>query len=132
MAQMGNQLDNLQSLTVINNNNTIRLPDFGISYIPPKKEPIVTNNINNLLGTLDFTNNNNVLPVNGNKKVNDDEDDFVSIEEDADKEIKPKESIHQAEMNLVNTLMKEYSVTMTSLWIYRPINVTAVITHFYH
>ena len=111
MAQMGNQLDNFQSLTVINNNNTIRLPDFGISYIPPKKEPIVTNNINNLLGTLDFTNNNNVLPVNGNKKVNDDEDDFVSIEEDADKEIKPKESIHQAEMNLVNTLMKEYSVT---------------------
>ena len=108
---MGNQLDNLQSLTVINNNNTIRLPDFEISYIPPKKEPIVTNNINNLLGTLDFTNNNNVLPVNGNKKVNDDEDDFVSIEEDADKEIKPKESIHQAEMNLVNTLMKEYSVT---------------------
>ena len=40
MAQMGNQLDNLQSLTVINNNNTIRLPDFGISYIPPKKEPL--------------------------------------------------------------------------------------------
>ena len=111
MAQMGNQLDNLQSLTVINSNNIIRLPNFGISYIPPKKEPIVTNNTNNLLETLDFTNNNTLLPVNGNKKVNDDEDDFVSIEEDADKEIKPKESIHQAEMNLVNTLMKEYSVT---------------------
>lgn len=88
MAQIGNNLQNINSISFINSNNSIPLPQFGVNYAPP------TSTIGN----------SNIAP-------NNDDDDFISIEEDQDKAIKPQESIHQAELNLVNSLMKEFSVS---------------------
>ena len=87
MAQIGNNLQNINSLSFINSNNSIPLPQFGVNYVPP------------------------TTVIGNNTAPNNDDDDFISIEEDQDKAIKPQESIHQAELNLVNSLMKEFSVT---------------------
>ena len=81
LAQIGRPLSNILANNI---NNNIPLPIFeGILYIPMN------------------TNNN----TNG-----EDDDEFVSIEDEPNKAIKPKETIQQAEINLLNNLMKEYAV----------------------
>lgn len=84
LAQIGRPLSSILSNDI---NNNIPLPIFeGVLYIPMS------------------TNNN----TNG-----EDDDEFVSIEDEPNKAIKPKETIQQAEINLLNNLMKEYAVGNT-------------------
>ena len=54
-----------------------------------------------------FTNN---IQPNNQKKVEEEGDEFMCVDEDADKDIRPQDNLQTTELKLVNTLMKDFSV----------------------
>lgn len=118
LAQMEMELNDYN---VKQMNNSHFLPVFnGIQSTPSAikpAQPIVhqqqpLNNVNKIKQS--SINSSNAkpsvsIPINSNGNMTED-DEFVTIDENIDKEIKPHESIKQVELNIVNSLLKDFDV----------------------
>lgn len=120
LAQMGMELID-HHVKEMNNSNF--LPVFhGIQFNPPTIKPVQpiihlqnnsdpnahTNNTNQSISKQTNLNNKSIsTPVEiDNNDIEDDE--FITIDENIEKEIKPHESIKQVELNIVNSLLKGF------------------------